>query len=135
MVDRVPAVLVLGGGHVLLSGRALVQVVRFVEVGVAVARRDGIATPPEVTELVATLRAAAGAAVDAARLEVAAVVEERDESEVVGVGEAAAMLGLCVRQVRRRAARDFGGRKRGGDWLLDRALVAAEQVRRARDVR
>lgn len=129
--EGVPEVLVLGES-VLLSGRALVHAARAVERDVAALRRDGTAPPPSLIAAAAAMRQAAQGAVAAAQARVAAVLDERDGLDTVGVAEAARLVGLSVRQVRRRVAEFNGyrlGAARTAPWLLDRALVVAEAAR------
>lgn len=121
-----PALLRLGGGQLLVRGPAVLDLLRLVDLGVRVTRqRDQIEPPPRVRRLLQVLGEEAA--------ELAAVGHEdvRDDDdlpasalELVTVTEVAHMLGRSTRQARRLMP-DFGARKVGGVWSVDRAAVAA----------
>lgn len=123
----------LGRGQVLLRGSALAHVSRLADVGARVVERgDGIAPHPELRRLLEELRA------EAAEVPAVSATGHADvrgpggwaESGAMGWtdpvdgGEAALMLGVGVRQLRRLAP-SLGGRKVGGSWVFERAAVAA----------
>lgn len=132
--DRLSPFEELGHGQVLVRGAALVQLVRFVEVGVRAARRDGIDLPDRVQDLVDGLRRQAAEAEALMSVPLAAAPPPCASEADVSTAEAADLLGVTERQVC-RMAEALGGRRsraRGRPWVLSRAAVLAElDARRA----
>lgn len=127
-------VLFLEGGAVVLSGAALLANARLVEEALAHRRRDGARTPPSYFDQGAMLRRRADLVAAAARASRERALEPPAPDEIT-VEAAMAITRLSDRQIRRRAERDFGGRKIGTTWLLDRSLVEAVSARGHSDVR
>lgn len=128
--DRPPVQHFAGSGAVLLQGAAVIDVLYLTALGVRDCRRDGLVRP-RFDQLLATL-AAAGREV---RTSGHADVPEHggsSESEVldgIGTAEAARMLGLSSRQVRRLATA-LGARRVAGSLVYDRGAVEAHRLER-----
>lgn len=122
--DQMPGILHLEGGAVVLSGAALLANARLVEEALAARRRNGEQTPPSWFEQGAALRRRANLVAAAARASRERALTPPTPDEIT-VELAMEITRLSDRQIRRRAERDFGGRKVGTSWLLDRALVEA----------
>lgn len=120
----------LGGGQVLLRGRAVVDVDRAVRAVVDTSRRlDGIVPPPRLVALLAVLDVEAAAAL--AEVGHVGRPPETDlpglNQQVLTTTEVAQMMRLSERTVRRRAV-EFGGRKGSSGWQFDGVAVAAARA-------
>jgi len=127
-VSNTPAVQRLGSA-VLLQGPAVADAAYLVAVGVrTLARRDGVAIARWLTLQRALQQVAAA---DHGHADVLGVVDEEAllAEELVSTKEAAHMLRLTERQVRRIAA-CLGGRHAGRALVFDRSAVQAEAARR-----
>jgi len=130
-------VVVLGGGELLLSGVSVAAVLAACRLAVRVARRDGIGVPGVLVELeaAAALGTARMARSGSGTSEYPSGVEGAESlpEDLIGVQEAARMLGTSARAVRARCARGTLSTAQlvGGRWLLDRVEVQDRVDRRA----
>jgi hypothetical protein len=131
MTRSLPSVEPLGGGQILLRGRAVVDAYRLAQSAAEqVCRRDGLVLPVRVTELLAVLRVEAEAVLASVAADGQTATPqpvpaaELGVGDPVGVEEVAQMAGISVRSAR-RMAHELGGRKLGRAWVFDRAEVVA----------
>jgi hypothetical protein len=124
-----PAVQQLGSA-VLLQGQALTDAYYLVSAGIREASRSGYPTG-RFEEIRRAIR-------DASRRRQSDVAErellshsgnDRSAVDTIGTAEAAALLGIGFRNCQRKAKEGLG-RRVGGRWVYDRALVIAEAERR-----
>lgn len=122
-----PPILARYDGTVIVSGEGLVLMYR-----VALAarhHRDGVASPPLLHTLRATLYRAATSRPrhqDDSRPPTTSCCTCQDGADPIGVAEAAAILSLSPRQVQRLAASvGLSGIRLGHAWALDRGAVLA----------
>ena len=128
MTTQSPDFIRLSGGHVVLSGEATIQVWRFMSRAAdLVSRGDGVPIPPRLQVLLEVLRTAAAeamsemSAADVRGLPVAPVSDPTDE---ITTSEAAEMLKVTDRHVR-RIHQTLDGCRRGNQWVFSRAAVTA----------
>ncbi len=124
-----PPVLVLGSS-VLLSGQAVADALGLAVLGSRVAARDGIGTPPRVRVLVGALKDALKAqGRPGGHADVRDEAESAESDSRVTTSDAARVLGLSTRQVRRLAFPLAGVRGPGG-WTYSAEALAAYAARR-----
>jgi hypothetical protein len=125
-----PPPVIHDGDCVTIQGEALVLCYRACLALVMRQHRDGVASPPLLHDLRAVLyravMSAPGHEIDtgAAALSCCGC---RDGADPISVADAAALLRLSLRQVRRLAAENavLGGRRIGHAWTLERGAVLA----------
>lgn len=122
-IPQAPPVQLLGDAAVT-RGEAAVEAYRLMVRGVAaVERQDGIAPNPRVRQMLAVFA-------EAARMSACPVTDVRTEPASatcatgtrVGTREAADLMGISERQVRRRAE-ELGGLNIRGRWTYDKTAV------------
>lgn len=129
--ERGPDVQLLGDA-VLIRGAAAVDAYRVLAKSAGTARRDGIAPPRRLLQLLTALRAAAEAA-EAAAEAVRGTAELRRSADParspcddIGTQEAAAMIGCSTRYVRQLLATDrLRARVVRGSWRVPVSEVVA----------
>lgn len=130
--NRPAPVTVCGPGVVMISGRALLDLAIALENVITTAQRDRTPVPPGLREAWPAIRQEAVAV----QMEIAAehrlAAKPPDEAATMTVDEAAELLEVDARHVRRLARDRYGGRKWLGAWVLDRDLVVADVERRQR---
>jgi hypothetical protein len=131
-------VLRLGGGMVLLSGSALLEVVRALSTAQLVARRDGISPHAGWRWIHAELAAEAACITSTTAARGSAAVPHPGDpalscTDLVDTKEAAQMLDCQPRNVRDLCSRGVldTARMVGGRLLIERLEVEAEVTRRA----
>jgi hypothetical protein len=131
-IPGAPPVLLLGDA-VVLRGAAAVEAYRLMTKGAAaVQRQDGISPNPRVRQMLLVLEAAA-------RMSAGPVTDVRKESTPatcatgtrIGTREAADLMGITERHVRRRAD-ELGGIQSRGRWTYDQTAVLAAAERNDR---
>lgn len=116
------------GSAVLLQGRAVIDVHYLVAVGVReTTRRDGISPSPRLKALLKVLASAAHdlqaeSAVGPADVRVEADAGSSTVLDETTTAEAATMLGISSRQVRRLAP-ELGGHQIRGAWIFPRGAI------------
>lgn len=129
-LERAPDVQLLGGSVAVISGAAAIDAYRLVTEGIAlVRRRDGIEPSTRLLRTVAALKAAAEAAratdtADIADVRTSLTSASLRNGTQVGVAEAADLVGVGARQIRRLAP-NLGGVKTRSGWRFDTGLLAA----------
>lgn len=127
MPSPVPPVQQLGSA-VLLQGRAVIDVHYLVAIGVReTTRRDGISPSPRLQALLKVLASAARdlqaeSAVGPADVRIEADAEPSTVLDDTTTAEAATMLGISSRQVR-RLAHELGGHQVRGAWIFPRGAI------------
>jgi hypothetical protein len=119
------------GSAVLLQGSVVRDAAYLVAVGIrALKARDGIGPTPTWLELHRELKTAAGvSSANGTGSRVGAADLASLSAEVIGTAEAAGLLGVTERQMRKLASR-FGGARAGRVHLFDRDAIEAEAHRR-----
>ena len=112
----------LGTGQILLRGMAVVDCYRAVSFAIRNSRmRDGLTAPRRLFELERALKIEA-AAVGGHDGRPQTTTSAESYHDTINTEEAAKMLGLSTRQVRRLAA-SLGGRRIAGRWAFDSLIV------------
>lgn len=126
---------VLGPGRVMLSGEPLLDLAAMIEDAMRTPGAGGIR--PGVHRAWPALQREANAARMARAAEQRLLATPPVPAETITVAEAAELLEVHERQVRRRAeAGRYAARKWHGAWVLDRRLVELDAgVARSADVR
>lgn len=135
---RAASPLVLAGGELLLSGATVADVGRALRLAQRTAARDGIGLSPLTRRLLAAVDEAlsrqAATATGTPELPAPPVVAPLTD-DVIGTGEAAALMNRTDRNVRDLCARGslVTARWARGRWSIDRAEVADLIERRLPD--
>ena len=119
------------GPAIVLQGAALVEVMGLVALGIRErSRRNGVNASPRLTNLLGEMGEAASWAMSSGHADVPKTpVLAGSDSVEIPTEEAAAMLALSDRQVRRLAS-TLGARKVHGALVWDRGAVAAYAAER-----
>ncbi len=135
MSTDLPPLVARDDGTVLISGAALPLLYRCVLAGIARQHRDGIATSPLLHQIRTVLFQAATSPTRHMLAETPPTTpccESQNVSDLLSVGEAAALLRLSRRQIQRMAqARRLQAVRVGRIWALHRAPVLALAQRKA----
>jgi hypothetical protein len=123
------AVFVLSGGEVLLQGATLRLVAGLVGQGLAARRRDGYRPSAMELEVTEALRRAAAMS-RPGHADVPEAAPERSSGQAISSAEAARILEVSPRQVRRLTGELGGRRTVAGPLEFDLAAIEAEAARR-----
>jgi excisionase family DNA binding protein len=145
MTDSDPPPITQHGGAVTIHGTAMLAATyRAVLAGIARRRADGLPTA-DLQQLARELYRAHTIATSRSRRELGAAAASASRSNgqdgvnLIGAGEAAALLRLSRRQIQRLAADrirgGLGGVRVGRAWAFDRSAVLTLAKERARDRR
>jgi excisionase family DNA binding protein len=126
--QQLPPTALLGNGQFYTRDHATVTLYRVVRYGVQVLRLKG-AVNPDILQLLADLKRAADEVLRSAgphtqgRKAGCVSSSSPDDLDLISTEEAAALLGVGVRYVRKVAHR-LDGRRVGGRWIFPRQAVA-----------
>ncbi|MDP9092277.1 MAG: hypothetical protein M3N95_04875 [Actinomycetota bacterium] len=134
-----PPIQRIGAEAVLAQGSAVIHIHSLITLGLKAAReRDGgIRVPPGVIEIIDTyaraandIRASMSAPSGHDDVRWAAPAPLSDPTETIGSKEAARMLSITDRHIRRLTVELMGRRGARGNWRFDRGVIEAAVVTR-----